>query len=62
MFQRIIFEDWTEGIPELSFWLTFGVFLAIVLRALFMKKEKLQHLENLPLEDQPCDNTEDEQS
>ena len=52
MFKRVIFENWTVGIPELSFWITMGVFFAIVLRALLMKKDKIKHLENLPLEDQ----------
>jgi hypothetical protein len=59
MFKRVIFENWTGGIPELSFWLTFGVFLAIILRACFMKKKTLEHLENLPLEDQPRAHPED---
>lgn len=61
MFKRVIFENWTEAIPELSFWLTFGVFLAIILRACFMKKEKLEHLENLPLEDQAPTNSKHKQ-
>lgn len=51
MFKRIIYEDWASYIPIISFWLTFSVFLAISLRALFMRKEKIQHMGNLPLED-----------
>ena len=51
MFKRIIFESWTHGIPELSFWLTFTVFLAIVVRAFLMKKKDVQHISSLPLEE-----------
>ncbi len=51
MFKRIIYDDWTSIVPLISFWLTFGVFLAIVARALFLKKTTVHHLENLPLEE-----------
>ena len=53
MFKRIIYEDWTSLVPIVSFWFTFGVFLLITLRAISMKKSKLEHLENLPLDDEP---------
>lgn len=51
MFKRIIYDDWTSIIPLISFWLTFGVFLAITARTLLLKKATVSHLENLPLED-----------
>ena len=51
MFKRIIYDDWTSIVPLISFWLTFSVFLAITIRALFMKKATVAHMENLPLED-----------
>ena len=51
MFKRIIYDDWTSIIPLISFWLTFGVFLAITVRALFLKKSTVNHMENLPLEE-----------
>lgn len=51
MFKRIIYDDWTSIVPLISFWLTFGVFLAIVLRAMFLKKSTIHHMENLPLDD-----------
>jgi membrane protein implicated in regulation of membrane protease activity len=53
MFKRIIYDDWTSFVPLISFWFTFGVFLIITVRALLLKKEKVRHLENLPLEDEP---------
>ena len=50
MFKRIIYEDWTQVIPIVSFWLTFGVFIAICIRTLLLKKSKISELEQLPLE------------
>lgn len=51
MFKRIIYEDWASYIPIISFWFTFSVFLAISLRAVFMKKDRVRYLGNLPLEE-----------
>lgn len=50
MFKRVNFEAWTQGLPEISFWLTFTIFIAILLSVLFMRKEKIKHMENLPLD------------
>lgn len=49
MFKRIIYDDWTSIVPLISFWLTFGVFLVIVVRAMILKKTTVHHMENLPL-------------
>ncbi|ADE54483.1 hypothetical protein [Coraliomargarita akajimensis] len=58
MFKRIIYENWTDGVAEISFWLTFSVFVAIVIRALLMKKKDVDHISHLPLEDdQPGQST-----
>jgi hypothetical protein len=51
MFKRIIYDDWTSIIPLISFWLTFGVFIAITVRTLLLKKTTVSHMENLPLEE-----------
>jgi hypothetical protein len=53
MFKRIIYDDWASLVPLISFWFTFAVFLAITVRALFLNKEKVRHMESLPLEDEP---------
>lgn len=50
MFQRLTYESWTHGVPVLAFCLTFGVFLAITIRALLMSKTHREHLADLPLE------------
>jgi hypothetical protein len=53
MFKRIIYDDWMSFIPIISFWLTFGVFIAITLRACLLKKETIHHMEQMPLQDDP---------
>jgi len=53
MFKRIIYENWTDGMPQIAFWLTFSVFLAITARALLIKKSHIEHMENLPFQDEP---------
>jgi len=57
MFKRIIYDDWTSIVPQISFWLTFGVFLAIVARALFLRKSTIEHLESLPLQEDESSNS-----
>ncbi len=51
MFKRIIYNDWTSVIPIISFWLTFGVFIAICIRTLLLKKASVNELKQLPLEE-----------
>lgn len=51
MFKRIIYDDWTSIIPLISFWLTFGVFLAITVRALLLKRKQVERSAHMPLED-----------
>lgn len=62
MFKRIIYEDWTSLVPIISFLFTFGVFLAICLRAFFLKKDKIRHMKNLPLEDEDSSSKENKKS
>lgn len=56
MFKRIIYDDWTTIVPLISFWFTFSVFLVICLRALFLKKDTVRHMEHLPLEEEHSSN------
>jgi hypothetical protein len=51
MFKRIIYDDWTDIIPIISFWLTFGVFIAICIHALLMGKSRVKAMKQLPLEE-----------
>ena len=50
MFQRIFVEEWQRGFSLLAFLIFLGVFLLVVFRAFRMSRNKLHHLENLPLE------------
>jgi len=56
MFKRIIYDDWTTFVPLISFWFTFAVFLAITIRACLLKKDKVKHMEQLPLEEDASSN------
>ena len=51
MFKRLVLEDWHYAIPYISFALTFGVFVVMVVRAIRMKQDKADHMAHLPLED-----------
>jgi hypothetical protein len=62
MFKRIIYDDWASLVPLISFWFTFGVFLAITVRALLLKKDKVHHMASLPLEDEPGSETANRKS
>lgn len=62
MFKRIIYDDWTTLVPLISFWFTFGVFLTISLRAFLLKKDTVQHMEQLPLEEDASSNPSKHQS
>jgi len=62
MFKRIIYDDWTALVPLISFWFPYGVFLVICLRAFLLKKDTVQHMEHLPLEEDSSKNTKTRQS
>jgi len=52
MFKRLEYADWTGFVPEVSFWLTFGVFVVIAIRAIFLKKKKVKDLSEMPFQDE----------
>lgn len=51
MFKRIIYDNWTEIIPIISFWITFSIFIAIVIRSIFMKPTEAKRMGHMPLQD-----------
>ena len=53
MFKRIIYDNWTGIVPIISFWLTFGVFIAICIRTLLLKKSSVEAMKQLPLQEDP---------
>jgi len=49
MFHRILVEEWQRAFSLLSFLIFFTIFLIAVYRAFRMSRNRLHHLENLPL-------------
>ncbi len=49
MFQRVILESWHDYVPYICFALIGGSFLAIIIRAAFMKPEESGRLAAMPL-------------
>lgn len=50
MFKRLIVEEWHTIIAVLAFFLTAAAFVFFSVKALRMRKEKREHLANLPLQ------------
>ena len=53
MWERINSGEWARVVPYIAFFLTFGVFLILLIRTLLMRKAHAEHMAHLPLEDQP---------
>ena len=53
MWKRIVYAEWADIIPYLTFFLTFGVFLILAVRALMMRRSQAERMAHLPLEDEP---------
>ena len=50
IWSRVQYENWHYVLTLLAFAIFFAVFVTIVVRTIRMKKDKLKHLSNLPLE------------
>ena len=48
-----------EGYAEVALVIFFLVFVAVVLRVIFTKKQDLEHVSRLPLEDEPVSTPRD---
>ncbi len=53
MWKRVIYAEWADVVPYIAFFLTFGVFLVLAVRALLMRRKVAERMAQLPLEDQP---------
>jgi hypothetical protein len=51
MFKRVLVEDWAQIIPIIAFFIFFIVFLAVTVRAMWMKESERDRLASMPLED-----------
>ncbi len=52
MFKRILYEEWTLIVPLISFAVTFLIFTSFFIRAVLMKKDTVNRLASLALEDE----------
>ena len=52
MFKRIILEDWHNLLPMVGFTFFFVIFLYLSMRAILMKRSKVEEIANLPFEDE----------
>ena len=50
MFHRILVEDWQRALTIISFAIFATVFLLTLARAMRLSRDRIRHLENLPLE------------
>jgi hypothetical protein len=50
MFQRILVEEWQRMLSALSIVLFFAVFIIHAIRVRRMSRQRIAHLENLPLQ------------
>lgn len=51
MFSRVTYESFQLIFPLIGFFLIFGVFLAVLIKVFLMKKEGVQYLSQIPLND-----------
>lgn len=51
MFRRVQLESWHEVVPYIGFVLIAGAFLIIVVRALRMSREEIEHVAGLPFQE-----------
>ena len=56
MFKRIQYEDWQNAIGIIAFAIFFVAFIFFVVKAILMKKDKVEHMANLPLEEDNSEN------
>lgn len=53
MFRRVLYENWHDVVPIVAFVLTFAVFVVAFIRALLMRKDTIDAMALLPLDDAP---------
>jgi hypothetical protein len=50
MFKRVIYQEWANIVPIISFVLTFAVFAIATVRALRTPKDRREELARMPLD------------
>ncbi len=58
MFRRVVLESWHDYVPYICFALIGGAFILILIRVFTMKKEDVDRISHIPLEDDTENKTE----
>lgn len=51
MFRRVVTDTWQDWTPYAAFGITFLIFTAAFIRTLLMRRERVDHLSRLPLDE-----------
>jgi hypothetical protein len=51
MFRRILVENWQTVLTIVSFAIFLATFAAVIVRTMLTPRQKITHIENLPLEE-----------
>ena len=51
MFKRVIYDNWTDWVPYVSFGVTALVFLTFTIRAMTLRKDRADQMARMPLDD-----------
>lgn len=51
MFRRVVIDSWHDWAPYAAFAITLAVFIVVLVRTLLMRKDRVEHIARLPLED-----------
>lgn len=54
MFRRLLLDEWTAIFTLIAFATALSVYLTFFYRALRMRTPQIEHLSNLPFDDQPA--------
>lgn len=52
MFKHLLFDEWVNTVPMITFGLTAFVFFTMMIRAFVMTKDEVDHMAKLPVEDE----------
>ncbi len=52
MFKHLLFDEWVNTVPMITFGLTAFVFFTMMIRAFVMSKDEVEHMAQLPVDDE----------
>ena len=51
MFRRVVIDSWHDWAPYAAFAITFTVFIVVFVRTILMRKDRIDHISRLPLDE-----------